>query len=212
MCATPGIVALLVVAFAVAGEKSGQESASQETTAHVTAEFRVFAGTEEITATTRVRIMPTGARDKASTVDQGKRLFATVTPGIYDVQALRMRDEGVIAIRWAERLVVMHYPDEGGRHLEVINFQVGYGALQLRTAKRPITTYEVAVFPAGNRTIAAGEPIQGEDYRLFVLKAGRYDIRVRHAGSPTDEQDTHWFLDVEVPADRTRMKQIDVTG
>jgi hypothetical protein len=53
-------------------------------------------------------------------------------------------------------------------------------------------------------------PIDGEDYRLFVLKAGRYDIRVRRAGSANDPQETHWYLDIEVPADRTRLKQIDI--
>jgi hypothetical protein len=42
-----------------------------------------------------------------------------------------------------------------------------------------------------------------------VLKAGVYDIRVRHAGTQNDAQDTHWILGVEVPADRTRLKLID---
>jgi hypothetical protein len=178
--------------------------------APVTAEFRVFAGTEEITATTRLRLMPTGEREKASMLAEGKSLSASVTPGIYDVQALRMRPEGIIAIKWAERLVVMHYPDEAGRHLEVINFQPGYGALQLRAVRGPVNAYEVAVFAAGDRAEAAGVPIEGDGYKLFVVKAGRYDVRVRHAGTAADAQDTHWFLDVEVPADRTRMKQIDV--
>jgi hypothetical protein len=182
---------------------------AQDPAAPVTAEFRIFAGTEEITASTRLRIMPTGTREKSSTIEEGKRLAATLPPGIYDVQALRLRPEGIIAIRWAERLVVMHYPDEGGRHLEVINFQPGYGALQVRAAKGPIAAYDLAVFSAGDRATAAGQPIQGEDYRLFVLKAGRYDIRVRHAGTQKDAQDTHWVLDVEVPADRTRLKLVD---
>ena len=30
----------------------------------VRAEFRIFSGTEEITASTRLRIMPTGTRDR----------------------------------------------------------------------------------------------------------------------------------------------------
>lgn len=175
----------------------------------VTAEFRVFAGTEEITRHTRLRIMPSGARDQAVTVAEGKDLVTTVEPGIYDVQALRLRPEGIVAIRWAERLVMMKYPDEAGHHLEVINFESGFGALQLRTARKSIAEYEVAVFPAGNRTASVGDPIPGDNYRLFVVKAGRYDLRVRPAGSRSDTQDTRWFLDVEVPADRTRLKQID---
>jgi len=181
---------------------------AQDVAAPVTAEFRVFAGSEEITATTRLRIMPTGTRETPLTVAESKRLVTTLAPGIYDVQALRLQREGIIAIRWAERLVIMHYPDEAGRHLEVINFEAGYGALQVRAAKRPIVAYDVTVFSAGDRTTAASTAIEGEDYRLFVLKAGQYDIRVRHAEAP----EAIWLLGIEVPADRTRMKQIDVSG
>jgi len=178
---------------------------AQEPAAPVTAEFRVFAGTEEISTATRLRVMPTGTREKPLIVE-GKRLVASVEPGIYDVQALRMRAEGIVAIKWAERLVVMRYPDEAGRHLEVINFQMGYGALQVRAAKGSIAAYEVNVFPAGDRTTPVGTPFEGEDYRLFILKGGRYDVRVRNAGPQKEASDAHWFLDIEVPADRTRLK------
>jgi hypothetical protein len=174
----------------------------------VTAEFRVFAGAEEITGTTRLRIMPSGERDKGSAIPEGKQLVAHVPPGIYDVQALRMRQEGIVAIRWAERLVVMHYPDEGGRHLEVINFEGGYGALQVRAADGPMAAYEVAAVPAGDHSSAAGEPFGGDGYRLFVLKAGTYDVRIRPTGAQ-DNADAHWFRDVEVPPDRTRLKRIE---
>jgi hypothetical protein len=180
---------------------------AQDRSAPVTAEFRVFAGRDEITATTRLRIMPTGTRETPHTVREGKHLLTAIPPGIYDVQALRFRTEGIVAIRWAERLVIMHYPDEAGRHLEVINFESGYGALQLRAAKGSIAQYEVSVFAKGDRSTAAGQPIEGEDYRLFVLPAGRYDVRVRPAGPPQNAQEAQW-LDVEVPADRTRLKLI----
>jgi hypothetical protein len=176
--------------------------------AEVKAEFRVFAGTEEITASTRLRVMPTGKRDEAVTIEEGKRVHIPVPAGIYDVQALRLRQDSIVGIRWAERLVLMYYPDEGGRHLEVINFEPGFGALQIRAAKEPIHVYDVAVFAPGDRATPAGTPIEGEDYRLFVLRAGRYDIRVRHAGT-SDPQDTLWYLDVEVPANRTRLKHIE---
>lgn len=182
---------------------------AQDLSAPVTAEFRVFAGNEEITATTKLRVMPTGTREKPLTLSDGKRLLTTLAPGIYDVQALRFRPEGIVAIRWAERLVIMHYPDEAGRHLEVINFESGYGALQLRAAKGSIGEYVVTVFAAGDRAAAAGEPIEGEDYRLFVLKTGRYDVRVRPAGPQQSAQDAQWWLGVEVPADRTRLKVFD---
>jgi hypothetical protein len=182
---------------------------AQPADAPVTVEFRVFAGTEEITATTRVRVMTTGTRDKPLTLPEGRRVQIALAPGIYDVQALRMRPEGIVAIKWAERLVMMRYPDEGGRHLQVINFEAGYGALQIRAAAS-IDAFAVDVFPAGDRTTISGPPLTGDDYRLFILRAGRYDIRVRHAGPAT--ADTHWLLDVEVPADRTRMKRIEISG
>lgn len=175
----------------------------------VAAEFRVFAGTQEITDSTRVRLIPTGARHTAALLKEGERHVASVAPGIYDVQALRVRREGIVAIKWAERLSVMHYPDEGGRHLEVINFHPGYGALQVRTGTGSIDEYEVTVFSAGNRTITAGEPFAGDGYRLFVLREGRYDLRVRKAGAEDDAQGTRWLLDIEVPADRTRLRLID---
>jgi len=178
----------------------------------VVAEFRVFAGHEEITANTRLRVMPTGKRESATTVAQGPRPSTTLAPGIYDVQVFRLKQDAVVGIRWAERLVIMQYPDEGGRHLEVINFEPGYGALQVRTTRGDLATYEVTAFAAGNRTVSATSPIRGDDYVLFVLRAGQYDIRVRHASGAEDPEATHWILDVEVPADRTRMKQIDLAN
>lgn len=196
---------LLLVVLALADVRVAAQEPER-----VTAEFRIFAGTDEITATTRLRLMPTGSRDRAEVIDEGKPLVRSVAPGVYDVQALRLRPEGIVAIRWAERLVVMHYPDEGGRHLEVINFEAGYGALQFRAASAPIAAYELTIYPAGDRTAASARPLEGDGYRLYVLKAGRYDIRVRLRETGDDPQDTRWLLDIEVPADRTRMKQVDV--
>ena len=186
----------------------GAQQVEPPAAAPVMAEFRVFAGAVEITQSTRIRVMPTGQRDAAIVLNEGLRLAVPLAPAIYDVQALRLKDGAVTAIKWVERLVVMHYPDEGGRHLQVINFEPGYGALQVRAAEGPIDAYDVAVFAAGERAEAAAGPIEGDGYRLFLLKAGRYDIRVRSAGGSDDPQDTQWFLNVEVPADRTRLKHI----
>jgi hypothetical protein len=176
--------------------------------AHVRAEFRIFSGAEEITASTRLRIMPTGTRDRPMGLPEGPRLTAELAAGIYDVQALRHRQGAIVGIRWAERLVVMYYPDENGHHLEVINFQPGYGALQLRAAKGKPDAYDVEIFPARDRSKPAASPVMGEDYKLFVVPAGRYDVRVRPAAGASDAEDTRWFLDIEVPSDRTRIKII----
>lgn len=174
-------------------------------TAPVSVVFRVFDGTTEVTASTRLRVTPAGRRD-APAVDA--RVPITSLPAaMYDVQAIRVDDRGVVAVTWGERLAVMHYPDEGGRHLEVINFQPGFGALQLRATSGRLAPSEVAMFRAGDRAAPVGKPIGGDDYVVFVVPTGRYDIRVRHA-EHGGTSDTHWLLGLEVPADRTRLKLI----
>jgi hypothetical protein len=195
---------VVMIALLLAGSAQSSEP--------VVAEFRVFAGHEEITASTRLRVMPTGKRESATTIAQGPRLTTTLAPGIYDVQAFRLKQDAVVGIRWAERLVIMQYPDEGGRHLEVINFEPSYGALQVRAPRGDLGAYDIAAFPAGNRTVPAAAPVRDNGYALFVVPAGQYDIRVRHVGGAEDPEETHWILDVEVPADRTRMKQIDLAN
>ena len=99
-------------------------------------ELRVFNGAEDVTAQTRVAVHRAGDRTRPLILIEAGHavLSADVPPGIYDVQAIREREGRVVAIRWAERLVVMKYPDEHGRHLEVINFQPGFGALEVRGA------------------------------------------------------------------------------
>lgn len=173
--------------------------------AAVVTDFRAFDGAEEVTAATRFRVLPAGRRGAEPIETRGT---VSLTPSVYDVQAMRTSDDGLVAIKPVERLVVMHYPDEGGRHLEVINFQSGYGALQLRVGSGGIKGYEVDLFRAGERTTAVARAIPGPDYLLFVVPAGHYDVRLRHAagGGATD---THWILRIEVPADRTRLKIID---
>lgn len=182
------------------------QAPSPGVTGPVSAEFRVFDGTTEVTTSTRLRVTPAGRRD-APAVDA--RVPITPLPAaIYDVQASRVDDSGVVAVAWAERLAVMHYPDEGGRHLEVINFQPGFGALQLRATGGRLAASEVAMFRAGDRGTPVAKPIAGANYVLFVVPSGRYDIRVQHA-EHDGTADTHWILSVEVPVDRTRLKLID---
>lgn len=165
-------------------------------------EIRVFAGVQEVTADTRVSLHRAGDRGTAlspATQDDGRHLFE-VPAGIYDAQVVREKDGRVLNIRWAERLIVMPYPDEGGRHLEVVNFTNGYGALQIRTS-RPEGLPEVALFASGERTRPAAAPAaKGEGgYVLFVVQAASYDLQVK-----TGERST-WHTDVAVPLDRTRL-------
>lgn len=163
-------------------------------------QVRVFHGTEEVTAETRITVHRAGDRGEPLGQISGRegRLEFTVAPGIYDLQAIRERDGRVVSIRWAERLVVMPYPDEEGRHLEVVNFMNGYGALQVRQREIQGLPDASLYAPADHQT-PAGARVEGTDYVLLVARAGTYDVQTRTAGRIT------WHRDIEVPLDRTRL-------
>ena len=166
----------------------------------VVLELRVFSGSQEVTGDTRISVYRAGDRGTpvAQATPQGGRLEIAVDPGIYDAQAIREHDGHVVGIRWAERLVVMAYPDEAGHHLEVVNLETGFGALQLRggdSAQVPDT----ALFAAGERTKEAATRVAGEGYALFVVPAGSYDVRFRDGAREA------WHAGIDVPRDRTRL-------
>ena len=168
-------------------------------------EFRVFDGANEVSAETRLRVRPSGSTETGQLIE-GSPFAIDLPAGIYDVQAVRQRAGEVISVRWAEKLVVMAYPDEGGRHLEVINFASGHGALQLRwpEGQRPVPTgVAVSATLDGANRPAAARTLHGHGYVLLVLPSGTYEIRVTRPGA-----DTVVMPGVEVPADRTRMKVI----
>ena len=176
---------------------------AQAPAAPLTLEIRVFQGGEEVTAETRVTVHRAGDRNTALAPVQGsdRRHTFTVPAGIYDAQVVREKDGRVLNIRWAERLIVMPYPDEDGKHLEVVNFANGYGALQVRRSG-PGSLPDVALFAAGERTSATAMPIafqRSDPYALFIVPAGRYDIQIK--GS----ERVAWHPDLEVPLDRTRL-------
>lgn len=164
----------------------------------ITLLVRVFNGVDDVTAESRVNIFKAGDRQNAIAESRAKRVVETpVDQGMYDAQVILEREGRVLNIRWAERLIVMPYPDEAGRHLEVINFQNGFGALEVR-GHDPAPP-DVAIFAAGSHDQEAGKRTGGTGYALFVVRAGRYDLRVQHDGRTT------WYPDIEVPADRTRL-------
>jgi hypothetical protein len=175
-------------------------SASAARQEQVTLEVRIFSGAQEVTSETRVTVHRAGERREplAQSVPRTGRLQIPVAPGIYDVQAIREREDRVVGIRWAERLVVMAYPDEGGHHLEVVNLETGYGALQVR-GKQPTAVPDVAIYATGQRAKEATPRLIGDGYALFVVPAGRYDIRSQ-AGDAVA-----WHADIDVPLDRTRL-------
>lgn len=173
----------------------------------LTLEIRIFLGAEEVGSETRVTLHRAGDRSAAVAPAQGRtgsHVFSshvfTVPAGTYDAQAVRERDGKVQNIRWAERLIVMPYPDEDGRHLEVVNFRNGYGALQIKARAGAVS--EPALFAAGERSRPVAPPVPvrpGDDYVLFVVPAGRYDIQIKGGTRLA------WHTDIEVPLDRTRL-------
>lgn len=162
-------------------------------------ELRVFNGPVEVSAHTRITVHRAGDRAEPVAVSAGGPGGAEfqVPEGIYDVQAIEERDGNVVNIQWANRLVVMPYPDEGGRHLEVLNFKPGFGALQVRA--RGGASPEVVLHAGAGRDREAAKPIKGQGYVLFVTPAGSYNISV------TQGERTVTHTGVEVPRDRTRL-------
>ena len=163
--------------------------------ATVRLQIRVFNGPEEVTRQTRITVYRAdnhAARIASST--SGLPLDAAVPAGLYDAQAIREEDSRVVSIRWAERLVVMPYPDEAGVHLEVINFQSEYGALEVKGQG----SISAALYAAGDRSREAVKPLNGNGYVLFVAPAARYDLRIEKGGQVS------WHASIDVPRDRTR--------
>ena len=165
--------------------------------AMVRLQIRVFDGAGEVTADCRVALYKAGAHEAVVATSEPRTPFdVAVAPALYDAQVIRTRDSRVVNIRWAERLVVMPYPDEAGTHLEAINFQSDFGALEVKgpTAAAPV----VALYAAGARDREAAAPVAGEGYVLFVAPANRYDLRVESGGQVS------WHAGIDVPRDRTR--------
>lgn len=165
----------------------------------LTLEVRVFDKAKEVTEQTRVTVHRAGDRGTPAGQREGAGMppIMKVPPGIYDAQAVQERDGRVLNIRWAERLVVMPYPDEAGHHLQVINFATGYGALQVRPAS-PIAAGDaiVLVGPGEEQHLAAAT--SGRAYILFVVPAGQYTLQVRRGSR------NPWQHGIDVPLDRTR--------
>ncbi len=163
----------------------------------LTLELRVFDGADEVTSQTRLKLHRAGERaDVVAQTNPGQRVELTIGEGIYDAQAIREQGDQVVSIRWANRLVVMPYPDEGGHHLEVVNFKSGFGALQIRS--RDGSRSDVALYAAGSRSKEVASPIAGRTYTLFVVPAGKYDVFVKGTRSV-------WHAGIDVPLDRTRL-------
>jgi hypothetical protein len=170
-------------------------------------EIRVFDGPDDVTHESHVKLFPKGQRSKdlpMTTAGAGQPTTAIVPVGFYDAQAIRERRGEAPNIRWAQQWLVQRYPDEYGRHLEVINYKSGYGALQIRPAPSETAAakgWSGVAYAAGDPSKEVGKSTSSADDLLFALPSGRYDIKVTLA-----DKSTQWLRDIDVPADRTRLK------
>ena len=165
-------------------------------------EIRTYRGTEDVSAATRVIVHRAGQREKpVGQISPGSKRAIGVVPGVYDAQAIHEKDGRVLNIRWAERFIVMPYPDESGHHLEVINFMNGFGALQIRRAGNSATgpDTDVALFTAEEHSQPVAVPTSPGPYALFIVRAGQYDVLIRRGTAAT------WHHGIDVPLDRTRL-------
>lgn len=194
-----------LVCLALAAEVAAAGRVQQPADGAVRLQVRIFDGTLDVTRESRLLLYPRGNRSTAIPVTLGPDHAheAVVEPGFYDLQAIREQEGQVSGIRWVEQVLVQRYPDEYGRHLQVLNFKPGYGALQIRPSQDApnIRGWSAAAFtltePA--REVAPARAI-GRDL-LVIVPAGRYDVKIA-----LPDQRTSWLRGIEIPADRTRLK------
>jgi hypothetical protein len=175
---------------------------------NVRLQLRVFDGLNEVTRETRVRLYPAGRRGTPIRLTLGadRAYEADVPVGLYDVQAIRSRTspESIAGVRWVEKMLVQQYPDEYGRHLQVVHLREGYGALQIRpegTTPVPAGWSAIATPPGTPATEVARARTLGPDL-LLVLPAGTYDVKVT---VPASAEPT-WITGIDIPDARTRLK------
>ena len=168
-------------------------------------DLRVFDGTAEVTTETVVSLFNAGARVNPRRVPQapnGERQIA-LPPGQYDLQLLHQDDGRVLGVRWTSLRLLVGYPGEHGRHLEVLNMRPGFGGLQVRRAGEAElggVTWNATLRPAGGGD-PIGKAIRGDGYLLFVAPPGRYDVEIR-----TREGETHWLRNAEIGEELTYLK------
>lgn len=173
-------------------------------------DVRAFDGTTEVSSRVRLAVYPAGRHERpVATAAAGRTVPGVVVePGEYDVQVVWERPDGASRLVWAEELSVLRYPDEPSRHLEVVNFDPSYGALEVvvpdgvaRRSREGEGGATLRASEAGPGTPASA-PLAGEGYLLFVVRGGRYDLEVDIKGSPPKRRTV---ADIEVPSGRTRL-------
>ena len=149
-------------------------------------DVRVFRGSTEVTRDTNVTVFPAGTRvggRPAPLVPSGERQLP-LTAGQYDLQLLQQQDGKVSGIAWTTLRLLVDYPGESGRHLEVLNFDQGWGALQVRQEgprQAGTPTWSARLLGTNGAEVARG--VTGDGYQVLVAPAGTYDLAISQPGS-----------------------------
>lgn len=150
-------------------------------------DVRVFRGADEVTRETTVTVFPTGTRVNgrpAPIVPTGERQLP-LTAGQYDLQLVQQIDGRVSGIAWTTLRLLVDYPGERGRHLEVVNFTKGWGALQIRPegpTQAGNLAWAARLLRKDGSEAARGVPGQG--YQILVAPAGIYDVAISRPDQP----------------------------
>lgn len=147
-------------------------------------DVRVFRGATEVTADTTVTVYRSGSRTGGRPAPEaagGERRIA-LPAGQYDLQLVQQQDGKAIGISWTSLRLLVDYPGEFRRHLEVLNFEKGWGALQIRKVGAQETgrvAWSSRLLRTDGSEAARGLP--GEGYQVLVAPAGRYMVEVTKA-------------------------------
>ena len=166
---------------------------------------RVFRGQAEVTRDTTVTVFPAGQRTNgrqlAQTPESRERQLP-LAAGQYDLQFVQHEDGKVSRIAWTTLRLLVEYPGEAGHHLEVLNFEKDWGALEVRPSgphqSGPVT-WRARLLSKDGTDVSKGA--DGEGYQLVVAPAGTYDLVIEGGPTPVRVQD------VEIKANLTYVRE-----
>jgi hypothetical protein len=148
-------------------------------------DIRVFNGASDVTRDTTVTIFAAGTRTDGRPVPylpNGERQLP-LPAGQYDLQLVRHVDGKVSGIAWSTLRLLVAYPGEAGRHLEVVNFAKEWGALQVRPERQSqaaATAWSSRLLRKDGSEVTRG--VAGSGYQVIVAPAGAYDLVVEGPG------------------------------
>ena len=178
---------------------SGVTQAAAPLSLHV----RVFRGHAEVTRETDVTVFPAGVRTngRPAPLTNGGVRSLPLSAGQYDLQLVHQQDGKVNGVVWTTLRLLVEYPGEEGRHLEVLNFDKDWGALQVRAAgphRSGPVGWRARLVRKDGTEVARG--VDGDGYQVLVAPAGTYDMVIEGADPRAR------MHDVEVKANLTYVR------